>query len=285
MKATTSPGFGLLSRMPSGRAVPLGIAVAGMLAAHLKAENVDSELVLLVDATQAGLSTNQFNNLMAGYATAFTSSKILDSIQSGAYGKIAVSLMFFGNASFQQVGIPWMSISNASQALDFATQLQNVIRPNYTGASNVGAALTTAAFTFGTETGAAPNGFESEVQIIEVLASRLPNSNTAAATTASSNIVRAAGVDMINSIAVGGQAAAIDAFYTANVVGSTLPGSPATSGTSTTNAAVLAGNLTTMINTTVQTGASTSVITAVPEPSAMFGLGAGVLLLLKRRRR
>lgn len=284
MKATITSAHGLRYRSPFTRAMSMGIAAVGLLS-HVGAVNVDSEMILLVDATQAGLSTNQFNNLMDGYATAFTSSQMLDSIATGAYGRIAVSLMFFGNSSSQQVGIPWTSISNSSDALAFATQLQNVIRPTYTGASSVASALTTAAFTFGTETGAAANGFESEVQIIEVLASRVPNSNTAAATTAASNIVRAAGVDMINSIAVGGQAATIEAFYSANVVGSTIAGSPATSGTSSTNAAVLAGNLTTMINGTVQTGAATSVTTAVPEPGSISILAAGSLLLLKRRRR
>lgn len=284
MKATITPAHGLRSRSPLFRAMSLGIVTVGLLS-HVEAVNVDSEMILLVDATQAGLSTNQFNNLMDGYATAFTSSQMLDSIATGAYGRIAVSLMFFGNSSSQEVGIAWTSISNSSDALAFANALQSVIRPTYTGASSVASALTTAAFTFGTETGAAANGFESEVQIIEVLASRVPNNNTAAATTAASNIVRAAGVDMINSIAVGGQAATIDAFYTANVVGSTIAGVPATSGTSTTNAAALAGNLTTMINSTVQTGAATSVTTAVPEPGSISILGAAALLLLKRRRR
>jgi Protein of unknown function (DUF1194) len=284
MKATITSAHGLRYRSPFTRAMSMGIAAVGLLS-PVEAVNVDSEMILLVDATQAGLSTNQFNNLMDGYATAFTSSQMLDSIATGAYGRIAVSLMFFGNSSSQEVGIAWTSISNSTEALAFATQLQNVLRPTYTGASSVASALTTAAFTFGTETGAAANGFESEVQIIEVLASRVPNSNTAAATTAASNIVRAAGVDMINSIAVGGQAATIEAFYSANVVGSTIAGSPATSGTSSTNAAVLAGNLTTMINGTVQTGAATSVTTAVPEPGSISILAAGSLLLLKRRRR
>lgn len=283
MKAPKTPDQGLLSRLPLARSMSLGIVAAGMLA-QAKAVNVDSELVLLVDATQAGLTTNQFNRLMDGYTSVFSGTEILDSIQSGAYGKIAVSLMFFGNSNSFEVGIPWMEISNSTQALQFATLLQNVNRPTYTGASNVAAALTSAAFTFGTEVGAASNGFESEVQILEILASRVPTASAAAATTAASNVVLAAGVDMINSVAVGGQASAIDAFYTANVIGSTIPNVPATSGTSTLNAATLSGNLNTAINTTVQTGATTSMVTAVPEPDTSLALAAGVLLLLKRRR-
>lgn len=283
MKAPTRPDQGLLSRLPLARTMSLGIIAAGMLA-PAKAVNVDSELVLLVDATQAGLTTNQFNRLMDGYTSVFSGTQILDSIQAGAYGKIAVSLMFFGNSNSFSVGIPWMEISNSTQALQFATLLQNVNRPNYTGASNVAAALTSAAFTFGTETGGAANGFESEVQTLEILASRVPTASAAAATTAASNVVLAAGVDMINSVAVGGQASAIDAFYTANVIGSTISGAPASSSTSTLNATALAGNLNTAINNTVQTGAATSMVTAVPEPDTSLALAAGVLLLIRRRR-
>lgn len=283
MKAHTRPDQGLLSRLPLARTMSLGIIAAGMLA-PAKAVNVDSELVLLVDATQAGLTTNQFNRLMDGYTSVFSGTQILDSIQAGAYGKIAVSLMFFGNSNSFDVGIPWMEISNSTQALQFATLLQNVNRPTYTGASNVAAALTSAAFTFGTETGGAANGFESEVQTLEILASRVPTASAAAATTAASNVVLAAGVDMINSVAVGGQASAIDAFYTANVIGSTISGSPASSSTSTLNATTLAGNLNTAINNTVQTGAATSIVTAVPEPDTSLALAAGVLLLIRRRR-
>ena len=283
MKAHTRPDQGLLSRLPLARTMSLGIIAAGMLA-PAKAVNVDSELVLLVDATQAGLTTNQFNRLMDGYTSVFSGTQILDSIQAGAYGKIAVSLMFFGNSNSFDVGIPWMEISNSTQALQFANLLQTVNRPTYTGASNVAAALTSAAFTFGTETGGTANGFESEVQTLEILASRVPTASAAAATTAASNVVLAAGVDMINSVAVGGQASAIDAFYTANVIGSTIPGAPPSSSTSTLNATTLAGNLNTAINNTVQTGATTSMVTAVPEPDTSLALAAGVLLLIRRRR-
>lgn len=252
-----------------------------------RAISVDNELLILIDTTQNGLSANQFDRLMDGYSTAFTSSTVMDSIQSGAYGRIAVSMAFFGNSNSYSVGIPWMLIENMTQAQDFANLIQSVIRPSFTGATNVAAALTSAAVTFGTETGGAANGFESEVQMIEVVASRIPNAAAASATAAASNIVRAAGVDQINSVAVGNATttAAIDAFYSANVIGSSIPDAPATSSTSTLNATALATNLTNSVNNSVQTGAATSIITAVPEPSSALALAAGVILLLKRRRR
>lgn len=261
----------------------LCVAMAGMLS-QASAVNVDSELVLLVDTTNSALNNTQFNDLMDGYAAAFSSSQIMDSIQAGAYKKIAVSVMFFGNTSSQQVGIPWMEIGNSAQALQFATLLQNVNKPNYGGNPDVAAALTAATFSFGTETGHASNGFESQVQIVEVASSKRPNNNTASAVSASSSSSLTSGVDMINSIALGNQAATVDAFYSANVIGSTIPGAPATHGSSLING-TLAANLGSMLTSTVQTGANTAIITAVPETHTSLALAAGILLLLKRRRR
>lgn len=283
MKAPKTPDQGLLSRLPLARSMSVGIVAAGMLA-QAKAVNVDSELVLLVDTTSSALNNTQFNDLMNAYASSFSSSQILDSIQSGAYKKIAVSMMFFGTSNSLQVGIPWMEIGSSSQALQFATLLQNVNRPAFNGTSELANALTGATAYFGSETGYAANGFESQVQMIEVAASRKPNNNTAAATTTSSSSALTSGVDMINSVALGNQANSIDTFYTANVIGSTIPGVPATSDTSALNG-TLAANLNSILTTTVQTGANTAVITAVPEPDSSLALAAGVLLLLKRRRR
>jgi len=283
MKAPKTPFWRMLSRAPYARSLPLGILAAAMLS-QAQAVNVDSELVLLVDTTNSALNNTQFSTLMNAYATTFSSSQIMDSIQSGAYKKIAVSMMFFGTSNSLQVGIPWMEIGNSTQALQFATLLQNVNRPAFSGTSELASALTGATAYFGTETGFAANGFESEVQLVEVAASRRPNNNTAAAATVSSGSSLAAGVDMINSVALGNQANAIDAFYTANVVGSTIPGAPATSDTSALNG-TLAANLNSILTSTVQTGANTSIVTAVPEPDTSLALAAGILLLIRRRRR
>lgn len=106
----------------------LGIVVAGSLD-QAKSEAVDSELVLLVDVTAPALNKRDFDSLMSGYAATFSSTEILNSIQSGATGKIAVSLMFFGNTGSQQVGIPWMMIGSRAQAQQFTDALLNVTMP------------------------------------------------------------------------------------------------------------------------------------------------------------
>jgi hypothetical protein len=272
---------GRRSYLPWVAVLSLGIAVPGWLAT-LSAESVDSELVLLVDIVRPELSNSEFNRLMNGYADTFTSSQVLDSIQSGAYGRIAVSMMLYGGASTQVVGIPWMSISNASEAAGFADLVRNVTRPSTFAYSDPGPALAAATASFGTETGGTANGFESAVQIIEVASAGIPSASMAATTAASSANALAAGVDLINALALGNFSASIDSFYSSNVIGSTLPGVTATTNTAGFNG-TLSDTIGTLLNGTVETGAITST-SAIPEPGMLVGLLPTVLLLLKRRR-
>ena len=218
---------------------------------------------------------------MAGYATAFTSSQVLNSIQSGAYGKIAVSLMFYGNASTPVVGIPWMTIGNSVEAATFAALAQAVNRPFSIGSPSVPSALSVAALSFGSETGGTANGFESNAQIIEIAAASVPLGGTAAVTAARDGAL-ASGVELINTIALGNRAAAIDNYYAANVIGGQAGGVVATSNTSPINGG-LAGILTSQISGGVAAGASES-LSAVPEPSTALTLLSGLSLLLIRRR-
>ena len=260
----------------------IGIVAAGWLV-QAQAESVDSEILLLVDITRPEMSTREFDRLMDGYASAFSSSTILDSIQSGQHGRIAVSMMFFGQSTLQTVGIPWMSIGNATQALQFADLARNITRPFSIFNSSFASALTAGTATFGSETGGSGNGFESSVQIVEVASTSVPINSTAAATAAARANSFNSGVDLINALALGNRADDVEAYFAANVIGSTIDGVPATIGSSRFNAA-LAGTMDIIFTESVQTAATVS-ITAVPEPSQLYGLIPATLLLLRRRRR
>jgi hypothetical protein len=201
----------------------VGIAAIGFLA-QVRAESVDSEILLLVDITRPALSNREFDRLMDGYASAFSSSQVLDSIQSGHYGRIAVSMMFYGPSNLQTVGIPWMSIGNLSQAQQFAELARNISRPSIIAEGDVAAALTAAIPTFGTETGGVSNGFESEVQMIEIASADIPDFSTAAASAAASANALASGVDIINALALGNRTDRIEEYFASNVIGSTVDG-------------------------------------------------------------
>lgn len=273
---------------PDGRPLPLlrrSLALILLLAGSIgttRAENVDSELLLLVDITRSGLSNTEFSSLMDGYANAFTSTEVLDSIQSGAHGRIAVSMMFYGNSSTQTTGIPWMMIGSLAEAQAFANLARGIQQPTSNSNSDLAAALGVATLSFGTETGGTANGFESTTQVIEIASAKRQSPPTAAGVAARSATALASGVDLINAIAIGNQASAIESFYMANVVGSTIEGvAPTTSIAG--NSGSVAPAVAAMVTGTVTTGATQS-INAVPEPSTIFGLLPATLLLLKRRR-
>ncbi len=277
MKPSTPPSRGLLSRLSAVLAISLVAGIGLQERAHALA--VDSELVLLVDVSQSGLNKNEFDTVLSGYASALSSPQVLNSIQSGTYGRIAVSLMLYGNSAYQQVGIPWMSISGATEAAQFAALARNVAKPNSVGFPATGAAITAAAASFGTETGRPSNGFESSLQIIDVAAAVEPSAGNRTADIAARNGAMTSGVDLINSIALGNKAAAISAYYLANVVGSIVPGMAATSTTSAINgglAAIFGAGLSGNVNASVS---------AVPEPSSAMVVLLGACIVLSHRRR
>ncbi|MEK7949125.1 DUF1194 domain-containing protein [Luteolibacter soli] len=282
MKTATLPGGRLrLTRSVLG-ALCMGAAVLGV-PQQVTAESVDSELLLMVDSTQRGLNNRDFDALMDSYADAFSSASVMNSIQSGSYGRIAVSLVFFGNANTQVVGIPWMSIGSAAEAQTFADILRAINRPASPGSIQIDSALLAAIPLFGTETGAGSNGYESTAQIVEFAAASTPAGNSTAGVAAARNQALASGVDVINSIAVGNQAGNIASYFTNNVIGGQTGGVVASSSSSALN-----GNLSTFLSSQVsgQVGAGAAAsLSAVPEPSPLLALVFGFGLLCLRRQR
>lgn len=270
-----------LVRLKTAAAICSGIIFVG-IHTEARATAVDVELVLLVDASTNGTTAAEFSNLLNAYATTFTSSQVLDSIQSGGHGRIAVSLQFYGGATTPQVGIPWMSIGNATEAATFASLVQNLTRPATAGRSLVAPGLNFATQTFGTETGGSSNGFESTLQIIDVVATTVPTNATTTVVRAAGDAAIASGVDVINAVALGGatRTAAIANYFQANVVDSAVVGLPATVSTSVLNRNLLATNVAGIYAANLSAS-----VTAIPEPSVGFGVASTICLILLRRKR
>lgn len=276
----------MLSHLRFIHALLLGIALLGATGTAT-AESVDTELVLLVDVSSSGLKKKEFSDVMESYASAMTSAQVLDTIESGALGKIAVSMVFYGDDTVQEVGIPWMTIGSAADASAFADAARVATRPA-SGSSSMSSALDLATTVFGTETGAADNGYSSVVQVIEVAGATQPRGGSPAVLQAELQAARdaalAAGVDVINAIAVGKKATELETYYSANVIGGEVGGVVASTSASEVSAA-LTSVLTSHLDAGIEGGAVASV-DAVPEPgiAMIFVLLVAVQVLRSRHR-
>ncbi len=244
---------------------------------------VDTELILLVDVS-GSIDAQQFSSLMESYAQAMTTSAVLDAIQSGDYGKIAATLVFWGGETSQVVAVPWMEISNTSQAADFSALLLAATRP-FEGKTAIGSALTYATALFGTETGGLDNGFSSLVQIIDISGDGVdnatpPRGDREANVRAARDAALAAGVDMINGLPIGDSGGTLAAYYTQHVIGGSVGDTDAFIENADTYDAV-ERSLVTKLTREISAAA---VARVVPEPSALAFAFLGSSLVLLRRR-
>ncbi len=83
---------------------------------------VDIELVLAVDVSHSMDAAEQ-RLQRQGYVAAFRHRDIIRAIETGPHGRIAVSFLEWGEATFQALVIPWRIIASGNQARAFAREL------------------------------------------------------------------------------------------------------------------------------------------------------------------
>lgn len=121
---------------------------------------VDLELVLAVDVSRSmDLEEQQLQR--NGYIEAFQHPEVIQAIQSGSLGRIAVTYFEWAGAGFQSPVAPWTLIANASDANDFAVSLGEVPISREIGTS-ISSGLFFAVGRFN------DNGFTSYRQVIDV---------------------------------------------------------------------------------------------------------------------
>jgi Protein of unknown function (DUF1194) len=245
---------------------------------------VDTELVLIIDVSTTGLTNSQYTTLMNSYASAWSSSQVLNSIQAGTRGKIAVEMYFYGNNGTALTPVvPWTLITNSTQANSFASTFTNfALNRPAAGTFNYGQAVASGTINIGTETGYAANGYESLKQVIQVTGATTPTTNGSSTVPQATGLVLGAGVDVINATLVGNNAAALQAYYQTNVVGGSVNGQAGTATVAgTTSAAITASLTATLVNDILPGGA-----VVVPEvsPFAMVLSAFGCFAILRRNR-
>jgi hypothetical protein len=100
---------------------------------------VDLELVLAVDAS-GSVDAEEYVLQLAGIAAAFRDPAILNAITSGPFGRIAVAMVVWADASIPKDETPWAVIDSLESAESFARLIESYPR-RVEGGTGIGAAV------------------------------------------------------------------------------------------------------------------------------------------------
>lgn len=108
---------------PCSLALPaVGLILTLVTAAPAGAENVDVALALVTDVSRS-IDDSEFKLEKDGYTTAFTDPKVLDAIQGGPNGKIAVAYIEFAGGYEVNTVLDWTVIHDRASAQAFTARL------------------------------------------------------------------------------------------------------------------------------------------------------------------
>ena len=108
--------------------------------AHAQQVSLDLRLVLAVDCSYS-VDAREFSLQMEGIAQAFRSKEVVDAIEQGSFGRIAVMVMQWSSAASQIVAVPWTVIEGRGGALRFAETVASTPRLTAEGGTSLAAAL------------------------------------------------------------------------------------------------------------------------------------------------
>lgn len=104
------------------RVLILLIGLLSALSARAQDTFVDVELVLAVDVSRS-MTARELEIQRRGYAAALTDKAVIEAIQEGPNGRVALIYVEWAGWSSQRVIVPWTVVSNAEEAQAFAAQL------------------------------------------------------------------------------------------------------------------------------------------------------------------
>jgi hypothetical protein len=112
---------------PSMRLFLNSLVVLGLLTGIARAESVDLELVFAADGS-GSIDNDELRLQRQGWADALISKDVLDGIEDGPVGAIAVAYMEWGGPSSQVVIVDWHVIRDEASARVFADKLTRAPR-------------------------------------------------------------------------------------------------------------------------------------------------------------
>jgi hypothetical protein len=104
------------------------------------ADAVDLKLVLAVDSS-GSVSEQRFELQRQGYAAAFRQPRVLEAIQSGAHGKIAVTMTQWTGPALQVQVVPWTIIGSEAEMQAFAGAVDTASRRLFSGGTSISGAI------------------------------------------------------------------------------------------------------------------------------------------------
>jgi len=126
-------------KAPLWIAALLALAAAPAAAPVAAEEDVDLELVFLADAS-GSIDDGEIMFQRGGYAEALNDPLILSAIRNGAYGRIAVAYVEWGDLNHQDVVVGWTVIDGPDSAAAFGDALTAAPRRAF-GRNSISAAL------------------------------------------------------------------------------------------------------------------------------------------------
>lgn len=136
----------------------IGILAGGR--ASMAQTFADLELVLAVDAS-GSVDHSEYILQVQGIAHAITDREVVDAIQSGPIGRIAVAMIVWGEAGIPGDETPWFLIETLEDAQRFAGVVAS-FRRRVTGGTGIGSGLTQGMRMF------ERNGVEATRQVVDV---------------------------------------------------------------------------------------------------------------------
>ncbi|HKS64901.1 MAG TPA: DUF1194 domain-containing protein [Xanthobacteraceae bacterium] len=105
----------------------LGLVALIAVNAAARAQDVDLLLVLASDVSRS-VDTRKFELQRQGYAAALSNRRVIEAIQSGPHGKIAICFVEWSGATSLKLVIDWTVVSDAASARKIGDQMLELPR-------------------------------------------------------------------------------------------------------------------------------------------------------------
>jgi hypothetical protein len=186
----------------------LAFFVLSLGATAAAAQPVDLALVLAVDVSRS-VDDEEYRIQKDGYADAFASRAVIEAIESGAFGAIAVTYVEWSGNGRQRQLVPWTRVSDPASAIAFAEAVRVAPRA-FADFTAVGSAIEFAAGLFD------GHGFETMRQVIDLSGDGISNAGRSAGDARDHAV--AAGIT-INALAILNEQWHLDGWYRDHVIG------------------------------------------------------------------